>query len=138
MIVMLLSLLNKKEMLKFLDLAIYMVDIDGDPTDTEKRILNKMLAELDEVKDAYSFRLTDTAENTVKFFVGSNQVVRNIVYLNLISISMQDDLYNTSELLFLEKIQKAFEISADKRRELISIVYAERDLREKAIRIIKN
>ena len=135
---MLLSLLNKKEMLKFLDLAIYMVDIDGDPTDTEKRILNKMLAELDEVKDEQSFRLTDTAENTVKFFVGSNQVVRNIVYLNLISISMQDDLYNTSELLFLEKIQKAFEISADKRRELISIVYAERDLREKAIRIIKN
>ena len=135
---MLLSLLNKKEMLKFLDLAIYMVDIDGDPTDTEKRILNKMLAELDEVKDEYSFRLTDTAENTVKFFIGSNQVVRNIVYLNLISISMQDDLYNTSELLFLEKIQKAFEISAENRRELISIVYAERDLREKAIRIIKN
>ncbi len=135
---MLLSLLNKKEMLKFLDLAIYMVDIDGDPTDAEKRILNKMLAELEDVKDEYSFRLTDTAENTVKFFVGSNQVVRNIVYLNLVSISMQDDLYNTSELLFLEKIQKAFEITAEKRRELISIVYAERDLREKAIRIIKN
>ena len=98
---MLLSLLNKKEMLKFLDLAIYMVDIDGDPTDAEKRILNKMLAELEDIKDEYSFRLTDTAENTVKFFVGSNQVVRNIVYLNLVSISMQDDLYNTSELLFL-------------------------------------
>lgn len=135
---MLLSLLNKKEMLKFLDLAIYMVDIDGDPTDAEKRILNKMLAELEDIKDEYSFRLTDTAENTVKFFVGSNQVVRNIVYLNLVSISMQDDLYNTSELLFLEKIQKAFEITAEKRRELISIVYAERDLREKTIRIIKN
>ena len=135
---MLLSLLNKKEMLKLLDLAIYMVDIDGDPTDAEKRILNKMLAELEDIKDEYSFRLTDTAENTVKFFVGSNQVVRNIVYLNLVSISMQDDLYNTSELLFLEKIQKAFEITAEKRRELISIVYAERDLREKAIRIIKN
>ena len=29
---MFLSLLNKKEMLKFLDLAIYMVDIDGEPT----------------------------------------------------------------------------------------------------------
>lgn len=135
---MLLSLLNKKEMLKFLDLAIYMVDIDGDPTDTEKRVLNKMLAELDEIKDEYSFRLTDTAENTIKYFVSANQVVKNIVYLNLVSISMQDDLYNTSELLFLEKIQKAFEITAEKRRELISIVYAERDLREKALRIIKN
>ncbi|MBQ2471148.1 MAG: hypothetical protein II508_00965 [Acholeplasmatales bacterium] len=135
---MFLSLLNKKEMLKFLDLAIYMVDIDGEPTDVEKRVLTKMIAELDAVKDEFSFRLADTVENTINFFQSANQVVRNVVYLNLVTISMEDDLYNTSELLFLEKIQKVFEISAEKRRELISIVYAERDLREKAIRIIKN
>ncbi len=136
--IMLLSLLNKKEMLKFLDLAIYMVDIDGEPTNTEKRILTKMISELDAVKDEYSFRLTDTVENTIQFFVNCNQVVKHVVYLNLVIISMEDDLYNTSELLFLEDIQKKFEISAEKRRELISIVYAERDIREKAIRIIKN
>lgn len=135
---MFLSLLNKKEMLKFLDLAIYMVDIDGEPTDVEKRVLTKMIAELDAVKEEYSFRMTDTVENTITFFMNSNQVVKNVVYLNLVTISMEDDLYNTSELLFLEEIQKKFEISAEKRRELISIVYAERDLREKAIRIIKN
>ena len=135
---MFLSLLNKKEMLKFLDLAIYMVDIDGEATAVEKRVLNKMLAELDAVKDEYSFRLTDTVDNTIKFFINSNKVVKNVVYLNLVIISMEDDLYNTSELLFLEKIQKCFEIDAEKRRELISIVYAERDLREKATRIIKN
>ncbi len=135
---MFLSLLNKKEMLKFLDLAIYMVDIDGEPNDVEKRILTKMIAELDAVREEYSFRLTDTIENTITFFQNSNQVVKNVVYLNLVTISMEDDLYNTSELLFLEEIQKKFEISAEKRRELISIVYAERDLREKAIRIIKN
>ena len=135
---MFLSLLNKKEMLKFLDLAIYMVDIDGEPTDVEKRVLTKMIAELDAVKDEFSFRLADTVENTINFFQSANQVVRNVVYLNLVTISMEDDLYNTSELLFLEKIQKVFEISAEKRRELISIVYAQRDLREKAMRIIKN
>ena len=135
---MFLSLLNKKEMLKFIDLAIYMVDIDGEPTDVEKRILHKMMAELEAIKDEYTFRLTDTSENTIKFFQDSNQVVKNVVYLNLVMISMEDDLYNTSELLFLEKIQKAFDISAEKRRELISIVYAYRDLREKSMRIIKN
>ena len=135
---MFLSLLNRKEMLKFLDLAIYMVDIDGEPTDVEKRVLTRMIAELDQVKDEYSFRLTDTTENTINFFLSANQVVKNVVYLNLVWISMEDDLYNTSELLVLEKIQRAFEISAEKRRELISIVYAERDLREKAMRIIKN
>lgn len=135
---MFLSLLNKKEMLKFLDLAIYMVDIDGEATDVEKKVLTKMIAELDQVKDEYSFRLSDSSENTIKFFMNSNSVVKNIVYLNLVIISMEDDLYNTTELLFLEGIQKKFEITAEKRRELISIVYAERDLREKAIRIIKN
>ena len=135
---MFLSLLNKKEMLKFMDLAIYMVDIDGEPTEVEKRVITKMIAELDQVKDEYSFRLTDTVENTIEFFTGSNSVVRNVVYLNLVTISMEDDLYNTSELLFLEKIQKKFEISNEKRRELISIVYAYRDLREKSMRIIKN
>ena len=135
---MFLSLLNKKEMLKFMDLAIYMVDIDGEPTDVEKRLLHKLMAELEPVKDEYTFRLTDTAENTVKFFKQSNPVVKNVVYLNLVMISMQDDLYNTTELLFLEKIQKELDISAEKRRELISVVYAERDLREKTIRILKN
>ena len=135
---MLLNLLNKKEMLKFLDLAIYMVDIDGEPTQYEKTILNRMIAELEAVKDEYSFRLTDTIENTVDFFTKCNSVVKNVVYLNLVYISMEDDLYNTSELLFLEKIQKKFGISAEKRRELFSIVYAERDLKEKAKRIIKN
>ena len=135
---MLLSLLNKKEKLKFLDLAIYMVDIDGEPNETEKRVLTKMMAEIEEVKDEYSFEMTDSIENTVNFFKDCNKVVKNIVYLNLVQISMEDDLYNTSELLFLEKIQKKFGINAEKRREIISIVYAERDLREKATRIIKN
>ena len=135
---MFLSLLNKKEMLKFLDLAIYMVDIDGEPTQYEKHILTKMIAEFDQVKDEYSFSFTDTIENTIDFFTKCNKVVKNIVYLNLVIISMEDDLYNTSELLFLEKIQKKFGINAEKRREIISIVYAERDLREKATRIIKN
>ena len=135
---MFLSYLNKKEMLKFLDLAVYMVDIDGEPTDVEKKVLNKMIAELDQVKDEYTFRKTDTIENTINFFINCNQVVKNIVYLNLVTISMEDDLYNTSELLFLQKVQEKFEISNEKRRELISLVYAQRDLREKGIRIIKN
>ena len=135
---MLLSLLNKKEMLKFLDLAIYMVDIDKEPTEVEKKVLKKMINELEPVKDEYTFRLTDTVENTIAFFVNTNNVVKNIVYLNLVTISMEDDLYNTSEWLFLEKLQKQFEISNEKRRELISLVYAYRDLREKSIRIVKN
>lgn len=134
---MFLSYLNRKEKLKFLDLAIYMVDIDGEPNLVEKRILTKMMAEVEDVREEYTFQKTETIENTIDFFIQSNQVVKNIVYLNLVKISMEDDLYNTSELLFLEGLQAKFGISAEKRRDLISIVYAERDLRERAARVVK-
>lgn len=135
---MFLSYLNRKEKLKFLDLAIYMVDIDGEPTVVEKRILNKMFAEVEDVREEYTFQKTGTIEDTIDFFIQCNPVVKNIVYLNLVTISMEDDLYNTSELLFLEDLQAKFGITAEKRRDLISIVYAERDLRERASRIIKD
>lgn len=135
---MLLSLLNRKEKLKFLDLAVYMVDIDGEPNLVEQRILNKMMAEVEDVRQEYTFTNTSSIDDTVKYFISSNQVVKNVVYLNLVKISMEDDLYNTSELLFLENMQEKFEIPDEKRRELISIVYDERDLREKAARFIKN
>lgn len=135
---MFLSYLSKKEKLKFLDLAIYMVDIDGEPTIFEKRILNKMFAEVTDVKEEYSFTRTSSIDETIEFFKDANPVVRNIVYLNLVTISMEDDLYNTSEMLFLERIQKTFKISDEKRRDLIKIVYDERDLREKAARVIKS
>ena len=135
---MFLSYLSRKEKLKFLDLAIYMVDIDGEPTLVEKRILTKMLAEVDDVRSEYTFQKTESIEDTIDFFVYANKVVKNVVYLNLVKISMEDDLYNTSELLFLEDIQQKFSITAEKRRDLISIVYAERDLRERASRIVKD
>ena len=135
---MLLSYLNKKEKLKFLDLAIYMVDIDGEPNEVERRIINKMFGEVADIKEEYSFSRTSSIEETISFFKEANPAVKNIVYLNLITISMEDDLYNTSEMLFLESLEKEFEISAEKRRDLMKVVYAERDLREKALRVIRN
>ena len=134
---MFLSLLNQKETLKFLDLAIYMVDIDGEPTEIEKNILEKMFREVGYVVNEYSFEFSDSIEETVDFFVNSNRVVKNIVFLNLVKISLTDDLYNTTEHLFLEEIQEKFDITPERRRQLMSIVYDERDLRERAARLLK-
>ncbi len=134
---MFLSLLQEKEKLKFLDLAMYMVDIDGIATEFEKKILNKMFYEVGHVVTEYSFENSKSIDVTIEFFNNSNRVVRNIVFLNLVIISMSEDLYNTTEHLFLEKLQKSFDITAERRRELMSIIYDERDLRERASRIIK-
>lgn len=135
---MFLSLLNRKEKLKFLDLAIYMVDIDGKSSIIEQRILDKMFAEVEDVRAEYTFSNTSPINETIAYFVSSNQVVKNVVFLNLVEIMMEDDFYNTSELVFLDQIQSEIGITDSKRREIISVVYEERDLREKASRIIKN
>jgi len=136
---MFLGLLNRKEKLKFLDLAIYMIDVDGEPTLVEKRLLETIKAELGkEIVDEYTFTRSDDVDSTIQFFTDSNKVVRNIIFLNLAKIMLVDDFYNTSEHILLEKIQKAFSITAEKRRELIKLVYEEKDLREKAKRALED
>lgn len=135
---MFLSLLTKKEKLKFLDLAVYMIDIDGKPTDVEKKLISRIYGEIGrEIVEEYTFSKSDSIDDTIDYFKDANQAVKNIVFLNLVSISMEDDLYNTLEHLFLERIEKELGITAEKRKDLMQIVYDERDVREKAMRVIK-
>lgn len=135
---MFLSLLTKKEKLKFLDLAVYMIDIDGKPTEVEKKLISRIYGEIErEIVEEYTFSKSDSIDDTIDYFKDTNQAVKNIVFLNLVSISMEDDLYNTLEHLFLERIEKELGITAEKRKDLMQIVYDERDVREKAMRVIK-
>ena len=135
---MFLSLLTKKEKLKFLDLAVYMIDIDGKPTEVEKKLISRIYGEIGrEIVEEYTFSKSDSIDDTIDYFKNANQAVKNIVFLNLVSISMEDDLYNTLEHLFLERIEKELGITAEKRKDLMQIVYDERDVREKAMRVIK-
>lgn len=135
---MFLSLLTKKEKLKFLDLAVYMIDIDGKPTEVEKKLISRIYGAIGrEIVEEYTFSKSDSIDDTIDYFKDANQAVKNIVFLNLVSISMEDDLYNTLEHLFLERIEKELGITAEKRKDLMQIVYDERDVREKAMRVIK-
>ena len=133
---MLLSMFNRKQKLKFLDLAIHMVAVDGEATSYETRILNMMLAEVgDDIIKEYTFSLSSDLEETIDFFKEQPQTVRNIVLLNLLKLSLFDDLYNTSEHFLLDHIRRSFKISIAKRKELIALLYDERDLNEKARRV---
>jgi hypothetical protein len=136
---MLLSLLNRKEKLKFLDLAMHMVAVDGEPSKIEKRLLNRMLAEVgDDIAAEYTFTLSKDLKETLEFFSSASHAVKNIVFLNLIKTSMIDEFYNTAEHFFLEDIRIGFEIDDYKKKQLIRLVYNERDLRERAKRIVQH
>lgn len=133
---MLLSELNRKQKLKFLDLAFHMAAVDGVPSDQERRLLNEKLAEVgDDIIKEYKFALSDDLEETIEYFKNENHQVRNIVYLNLIELLMLEGFYNTTEYFFLEDIRKELKITVDKRKKMISLIFDYRDLREKAEKV---
>ncbi len=130
---MLLSSLDRKEKLKFLDLALHMVLVDGDTTKQEERLLNMMLAEVgDDIIKEYRYSQSSNLEETIQYFKNRPILTKRVVFLNLMKVSMIDDFYNTNEHFFLDDLRKSFSISVAKRKELLAIVFEERDLKEKA------
>jgi len=117
----------------------HMVSVDGEPTAIEQRLLNIMLAEVgDDIVSEYHFALSKDLEETIAYFVEASPTVKNIVFLNLVKVTMVDDFYNTTEHFFLEGIRERLAITDQKKKQLMQIVYLERDLREKAKRVVNH
>ena len=132
---MLLSLLSKEEKNYFIDLATALVSIDGQPSEKEISIINKFKKELG--PDVAKYKKGNfSQEKLIEYFANKAYPTRNLVYMNLVSASLNDDWYSVEEHQLLEKIQEAFQISEKKKTELIKLVYSERDLREKVKRVI--
>lgn len=132
---MLLSLLTKDEKIYFIELVRKMILIDGEVSDVEKEIVKKMRLELgNDIEKAKKLNLS--FEKLVDFFVEKAKTTKKIVFLNLISASLQDEWYNVETHMMLQEIQQKFDIQYKEKKELMKIVYAERDLREKAKRIV--
>ena len=132
---MLLSLLTKDEKIYFIESVRKIILIDGEVSDVEKEIVKKMRLELgNDIEKAKKLNLS--FEKLVDFFVGKAKTTQKIVFLNLVSASLQDEWYNVETHMMLQEVQQKFEIQNNEKKELIKIVYAERDLREKAKRIV--
>lgn len=132
---MLLSLLSKEEKNLFVDLAIELVSVDGKPSETELAIIKKFKKEIGEDVSKYK-KSNLSKEKLLEYFVQRSYPTKNLVYMNLVATSLNDDYYSVEEHLFLEKIQQAFGISEKKKNELMKLVYSERDLRERVKRVI--
>mgnify|MGYP000896851279 CR=1 FL=1 len=132
-----LQLLDRKEKLKFLDLALHLINIDGQMSDIESKLLDVMVAEVGpEIVKEYHFSLSADLNETLQFFSEKAAYVKCLVYLNLLVLIMLEDLYNTKEHFFLEDIRHLLQISEKKKTQLMRIVYEQRDLNEKVKRTI--
>ena len=132
---MLLSLLSKEEKMYFLDLLNELITADGNPSETELSIKNRLKYEMGDEILKYK-RSSLSKDKLIEYFSKKSYPTKNLVYLNLVAASLNDDWYSVEEHLLLEKIQGALQISDKKRNELFKLVYSERDLREKVKRVI--
>jgi hypothetical protein len=97
--------------------------------------MNRLKYEMGE--DAMKYRKSSLPlDKLIEYFAQKPKATRNLVFMNLTSASLYDEFYSVEEHLLIEQIQNSFEISNKKKSDLMKIVYAERDLREKAKRTI--
>jgi hypothetical protein len=132
---MFLSLLNKEEKHYFVDFIVKIVSYDGELSEFEQQIINRMKGEMGDVFGDYKSRGL-TVEELSSIFATKPKVTKNIVFMNILAASLVDEWYSAEEHFLIESIQLKLGISDKKRLEFFKVVYAERDLRERAKRII--
>lgn len=132
---MFLSLLNKEEKHYFVDFIIKIVSFDGELSELETQIINRMKGEMGTELDSYK-PSTLSLEELTGYFSTKPKVTRNIVFMNILAASLVDEWYSAEEHFLIESIQLKLNISDKKRLDFFKVVYAERDLRERAKRII--
>jgi tellurite resistance protein len=130
---MLLDILTTEEKHAFLDIAVYMVSIDGAIQDNESSELRRLNNELGD--DAKTYK-SGNYKAAIKLLHASNQAHKRIILLNLITLSMSDDLYHAEEHSLIEQLLESWAISPKKKTELFRLVYQLKDLREKAKLVI--
>ncbi len=132
---MFLSLLSKEEKHYFIDLLTKLVSVDGEANETELQVINRLKYEMGE--DVLKYRKSNQSlEKLIEYFSSKTKSTRNLVFMNLVSASLYDEWYSVEEHFLIEEIQQAFGLTDKKKSDLMKIVYSERDLREKAKRII--
>lgn len=132
---MFLSLLSKEEKFYFIDLLTKVVSVDGEANEIETQVIDRLKYEMGD--DVLKYKKSNKSlEVLIEYFSEKTKATKNLVFMNLVNASLYDEWYNVEEHFLIEEIQKAFKLSAKKKSELMKIVYAERDLREKAKRII--
>lgn len=132
---MLLNLLTKEEKFNFIDLLIKVFTVDGAVTTYEKKILELYKTEMGE--DANKYRKGSlTLEKLIEFFAQKPKTTKNIVYYNIVFVSLSDDFYSVEVHELLDKIQHELVITNKKKIELLKAIYAEKDLKEKVKRLV--
>jgi len=130
-----LNLLSREEKHYFIDLLIEVIAAGGETNETELQIIKLYKNEMGE--DAQRYRKSShSLEKLIEYFAAKPKAVKNLVFMNVVRASLFDEFYSAEEHFVIEQIQEKFGITNKKKTDIMKVVYAERDLRERAKRVI--
>ena len=134
---MFLNILSREEKLNFIDLLVKVVKVDGEMTDHERELIKIMKYELAEDLAKYRKGVM-SVDKLIEWFSQKPKMTKNLVYTNLTAVALMDEFYSVEDHFILEDIRIKFGISDRKKTELMKLVYAERDFKEKAKRVLSS
>jgi len=106
---MFLGNLTEKEKAAFMCLAENIIKADGISSESETIALNNLIQEL-HMKDEES-KLS--FEESCRILTDSDELIRRGIYIELFSLAMADNIYDSTEKDFLKKIAQQFKLPAD-------------------------
>lgn len=133
---MLLSLLSREDKINFLDLLRQLILVDGEANEIEKLVQKKFKYEMGDDVLKYRHNGPIDTKKIIEYFASKPKATQNLVFMNLFAASLEDEWYNVEQHLLLDEVQNTFKITNKKKIELMKVVYADRDLKEKAKRTI--
>ena len=123
---MYLSMLNNEKRHLFLNLEIYMSQIDGDFSDKEKAIINAHCVEMHVDNNGYEPDMPrDEVFKQLKETLSIQE--KKIVFLELVATIIVDNIYHASEKELVDKLAELLDISDSEVNDAFNII---KDMKE--------
>ncbi len=122
---MFLNELNKKQSIAFINLVQMLSKIDTVFADNEKDLIDEYIEELSLTNETIEDL---TFESAVKELVDSTQIVKHIVYFELVGLALVDGSYEEKEEVFLDNLAVHFNINKEKQHDFLNYFKMVKDI----------
>jgi uncharacterized tellurite resistance protein B-like protein len=114
---MLLHLLNNSEKAKFLELALYVANIDNNFNKQEKEKIKEICKEIELECNKFDSKIN--IDEIINFFAKSEDFKKKIVFIEILCLMLVDGIVK-EEKAFLEKLKEHFQLDDEFESKVIS------------------
>lgn len=133
---MYLSILDNSKKHLFLDLELYLANIDSDFSDEEKKIIDTHCLEMHIDNNGYqSEEKLDVVLSRIDAECSKKE--KRVIYLELIATVVADNVFHEKERELIERLSDLMGISPDESADIINVIQSMKDNYKKCAEFVK-